>query len=68
MDTNIIRSLIEYEFKNSDYDTIKRTNSANSSPDEQRTSHTGNTQISTSADVPPGDREIQEAQKKQATI
>ncbi len=64
MDTNIVRSLIDYELKNFDNDTIKRTNSANSSPDGQRTSLSGNTQSSFATDVPTGDREILETQKE----
>jgi len=66
MDTNIVRSLIDYELKNSDYDTIKRTNSANSSPDEQRTSLSGNTQSGLTTDVPSGDREILAKQKEKS--
>ncbi len=64
MDTNIVRSLIDYELKNPGYDTNKRTNSANSSPDGQRTSLSGNTQSGLATDVPTGDREILATQKE----
>ncbi len=66
MDTNIVRALIDYELKNSSYDTNKRTNSSGTSPDGQRTSLSGNTQSSFATDVPTGVREILAKQKEKS--